>query len=180
MVVSSLVCCPRTLHFSTYAKLGPGYGVGLISCFVPLLVADCAPAALRGASVTAYQLGIAIGLVLGTAVTYNTQFRHETGAYRIPMGIIILWPVILVPGLLMFVPESPRWLLGRNRYEAAARALRKLNGKSASAESLEADLGFMSKCVEAERELYASAGWRQIFTWGAEGRKAYLGFALQG
>ncbi|KFZ20703.1 hypothetical protein V502_03052 [Pseudogymnoascus sp. VKM F-4520 (FW-2644)] len=160
-------------------RLFTGYGVGLLSCFVPLLVADCAPAVLRGASVAAYQLGIASGLVLGTAVTYKTQPRHDTGAYRIPMAIIILWPVILVPGLLTFVPESPRWLLGHNRYDAAARALRKLNGKTASADALEAELAIMRTSIETERELYASAGWRQIFTWGPEGRKAYLGFALQ-
>lgn len=104
-----------------------GLGVGLISNFVPLLVADCAPAECRGAMVCMYQFMIGVGLLVGTIVTNFTNVRTDSGAYRIPMAVQYIFPILLVIGLVFFIPESPRWLLQKSRREEARHAIRRLN-----------------------------------------------------
>lgn len=152
-----------------------GYAVGLISCVVPLYVADCAPARVRGALVSMYQFCIALGLLLGTIVDYATHTRTDSGSFRIPMAIQLVFPLILVPGLLLFVPESPRWLLEHGKTDQARASLIRLKGDEL--ELIEHEIISISRSAE---DRSARGSWASVFKWGPEGRKAYLGFALQG
>ena len=185
-VSSTLVCIGVVLQVagSTFGTLIPGriilgIAVGLISNFVPLLVADCAPAECRGALVTMYQLMIGIGLLLGSIVTNYTNTRPDTGAYRIPMAVQLLCPILLVFGLIMFIPESPRWLLQKGRKEDTLKSLRRLrHGQKDRDRLVELEM------AELEAEIRITEGqkrasWRNVFKYGPEGRKAYLLFALQ-
>lgn len=154
-----------------------GYAIGLISCFVPLYVADCAPARLRGALVTLYQFVIGLGLLLGVCVDDDTKDRIDTGAFRIPMGVQFVFPIVLIPGLLFLAPESPRWLVAHNKHAEAKKALQRL--RKADDEAIDSELAAIELAAEQNR-VHGLGSWSEIFTWGPEGRKAYLGFAIQG
>ncbi|KAG9949566.1 general substrate transporter, partial [Aureobasidium melanogenum] len=150
-----------------------GYAVGLISCLVPVYIADCAPARFRGALVSMYQYCLGLGLLLGVIVDYCTKDRTDTASFKIPIAVQFVFPVVLVPGLLLFVPESPRWLVQTNNIDKAKRSIMRLTGKSA--ERAEEDVTQLRLLQPMSNE----SSWRGIFTWGPEGRKAYLGCALQ-
>ncbi|OOF99286.1 hypothetical protein ASPCADRAFT_504730 [Aspergillus carbonarius ITEM 5010] len=152
-----------------------GYAVGLISCLVPLYVADCAPARFRGALVSLYQFDVGLGLLLGVIVDNATKNRTDSGAYRIPMAVQLVFPVILVPGLILFAPESPRWLLTKGKIEQARAALRRLHGNHPHL--IESEILHISEMIEEERRMESS--WRDLLRWNPDGRKAYLGMALQ-
>ncbi|THV50866.1 hypothetical protein BGAL_0133g00240 [Botrytis galanthina] len=102
-----------------------GFGVGLISALIPLYQSETAPKWIRGVIVGCYQLAITIGLLLAAVVDNATQHRSDTGSYRIPIAIQFLWAIILVIGLL-FLPETPRYLIKRGNYQKAAESLAKL------------------------------------------------------
>ncbi|KAJ5702696.1 general substrate transporter [Penicillium malachiteum] len=156
-------------------RLFLGYAVGLISCLVPLYVADCSPAQFRGALVSLYQFNVGLGLLLGILVDEAAKDRTDSGAYRIPMAVQLVFPIILIPGLLFFAPESPRWLLGKGKSEKARIALRKLYGDRP--DFIENKIREIMQLIEEER---VSAGsWEDLLTWNIDGRKAYLGMALQ-
>lgn len=157
-------------------RLVVGYAVGLLSCLVPLYIADCAPARFRGALVTMYQFFIAIGLVLGVCVDYGTHTRTDTGSFRIPMAMQLLIPLILIPSLLFLAPESPRWLAVKGQINRARHSLGQLYGK-ADADELDRNLAAIQYSVS--QEVSQSSGWKAIFSWGPEGRKAYLACAMQ-
>lgn len=150
--------------------------MGLISCLVPLYVADCAPARFRGALVSLYQFDVGLGLLLGVIVDNATKNRNDSGAYRIPMAVQLVFPVILVPGLILFAPESPRWLLKKGKTEQARAALRRLHGNRPDV--IESEILYISGTIEEERR--AEGSWRELLHWHQDGRKAYLGMALQG
>jgi SP family sugar:H+ symporter-like MFS transporter len=183
---ASLICgrlfLGRTTSFDISRNgqlMSLGYAVGLISCFVPLYVAECAPASIRGASVTAYQFLIGIGLILGLVVDYATSKRTDTGSYRIPMAVQLMFPIVFCSGLLTIAPESPRWLFRHKGPEASAAAFRQLNGKRTT-EEIQAELNMMDAAIEMEIADSRRSSWKQVFSWGPEGRKAWLGFSIQG
>ncbi|KAF2811283.1 glucose transporter-like protein [Mytilinidion resinicola] len=102
-----------------------GLGVGLVSAQIPMYQSETSPKWIRGTIVGAYQLAITIGLLLAAIVNNSTQNRNDTGSYRIPIAVQFLWSLILVIGLF-FLPETPRYLIKRDRYDKAAIALGKL------------------------------------------------------
>lgn len=93
-----------------------GLGVGLVSVIIPMYQSETAPKWIRGTIVGAYQLAITIGLFIAAIVNNSTKDRNDTGSYRIPISIQLLWSLILVIGLI-FLPETPRYLIKMNRRE---------------------------------------------------------------
>lgn len=150
--------------------------MGLISCLVPLYIADCSPARFRGALVSVYQFDVGLGLLFGVVVDNATKNRNDSGAYRIPMAVQLIFPIILVPGLILFAPESPRWLLTKGKVEQARKSLRRLHGDRP--DFIESEILYITGLIEEERQTEGS--WMDLLKWNADGRKAYLGMALQG
>ncbi|EIM86920.1 MFS monosaccharide transporter [Stereum hirsutum FP-91666 SS1] len=133
-----------------------GLGVGLISTLVPMYQSECSPKWIRGAVVAAYQWAITIGLLLASVVNNATQNRPDHSSYRIPIGIQFIWAAVLSVGML-FLPESPRWLVKRGRDADAAHALSRLTGLSETDPELEVELNDVRANLEAEKALGESS-----------------------
>ena len=58
-------------------------------------MSEIAPRKVRGAIVSGYQFCITIGILLASCVVYGTQNRTNSGSYRIPIAIQLLWALIL-------------------------------------------------------------------------------------
>jgi SP family sugar porter-like MFS transporter len=111
--------------FVLYRILG-GLAVGGASVLAPMYIAEVSPAHLRGRMVSINQLTIVIGISLAY---YSNWFLLEIGenAWR------WMFAAEAVPSLLFFfalfiVPESPRWLVARNRENDAKQVLTKVAG----------------------------------------------------
>ncbi|KAK6358067.1 High-affinity glucose transporter rgt2 [Orbilia blumenaviensis] len=106
-------------------RLIAGLGVGLLSYHsaqVPMYQSETSPKWIRGAIVGSYQLAITIGLLLASCADQGTHQRQDTGSYRIPLSIQFVWALILFFGM-MFLPETPRFLIKRGRLDVAAKSL---------------------------------------------------------
>jgi hypothetical protein len=60
-------------------------------------------------------------------IAYGCSSIEGTSAFRIPWGVQMLPAVILFFGLF-FLPESPRWLAGKSRWEQAHAVLALVHG----------------------------------------------------
>ncbi|KAG8915253.1 hypothetical protein FRC01_003724 [Tulasnella sp. 417] len=104
-----------------------GIGVGSLSMIVPLYNAELAPPEIRGSLVALQQLAIVGGIMVSYWFTYGTQYIGGTGdsqskaAWLVPVTIQLVPAIILSIGI-MFMPQSPRWLMSRGR-EAECRQI---------------------------------------------------------
>ncbi len=124
------------------ARILGGLGIGIASVVGPLYMAEVSPPRIRGRLISLYQLAITIGILIafasnalivhfGAAIarTFNAlrwflvtdMWRGMLGACAIPSFIFLV--------LILFVPESPRWLLKRGRKEQAEAILTRLVGE---------------------------------------------------
>ncbi|ODQ78897.1 hypothetical protein BABINDRAFT_162562 [Babjeviella inositovora NRRL Y-12698] len=121
-----------------------GFGVGIASVVSPLYITELAPAKWRGRLVmmasiirTGAQLasyGIGAGLV------------HVNKGWRILVAIS-LFPTLLQAALLTRLPDTPRYLVGKNRLDEARDVMVRING-GASDKSIDA------KIVELQEATY--------------------------
>lgn len=100
-------------------RLIQGVGVGLVTIVVPLYMVEVMPPAIRGRSVTLFQLCLTFGILMGYLVGY---IFHDSGNWRAMFATALL-PTAAFLLLGLGLPRSPRWLIKRGRPEAAHRAL---------------------------------------------------------
>ncbi|KAI0977302.1 sugar transporter-domain-containing protein [Xylaria arbuscula] len=101
-------------------RLLMGIGMGLKASTIPIFAAENSPAAVRGALVMSWQMWTAFGIFLGTAI--NLAFYTVASNWRFMLGAAFL-PAVPLLLLIFFCPESPRWLMKKNRYPEAWTSL---------------------------------------------------------
>ena len=113
---------------------------GISASLLPTYQAECAPASCRGSLVSIYTWFVDIGAVTAVGIVYHTYMRTDSGAYRIVMGVQMIYPLIILC-CLPFLPETPRYLCMKGRDEEASKVLRSLrvNPETAAQELLEID-----------------------------------------
>ncbi len=101
-----------------------GLGIGLSSSTVPVYISEVAPADARGWQVSLFQLAITVGILLAYLVDY--AFAQVQG-WRWMFGLAVVPAAIFGSGMI-FLPESPRWLLRRGCRETAQAMLARIRG----------------------------------------------------
>lgn len=155
-------------EFILWRILGGG-AIGLASNLSPMYIAEVAPAAARGRLVSLNQFTIVIGILLAQIVNWLIAQPVPEGAtaaeilqsWNGQIGWRWMFGVTAIPSLLflvgvLFVPESPRWLVKNGRAEQAARVLEKIAGQESGARAL--------REIEATlRNETEKVDWRALF-----------------
>ena len=138
-----------------------GLAVGMLSVLCPLFISEVSPKHLRGTLVYCFQLMITLGIFLGYCTTYGTKSYSDSRQWRIPLGLCFAWALCLVAGMVR-MPESPRYLVGKDRIEDAKMSLAKTNKVSPEDPALYRELQLIQAGVERER-LAGKASWGTLF-----------------
>ncbi|KAI5450929.1 hypothetical protein NCC49_002669 [Naganishia albida] len=103
-----------------------GLGVGALSALIPLYNSEAAPKHLRGPMVVMYQLMICAGIAWSYGLSWATSGIPNRACWMVPVGFQLVLGVFIAVGIL-FLPESPRLLLGRGNVAAASKSIATLN-----------------------------------------------------
>jgi len=150
-------------HFVFY-RISGGIGVGIASMVSPMYIAEIAPAEKRGTLVSLNQFAIILGMLIIYFVNYNISRRgdafwlHTIGWRQMFASEIIPAGIFLVA--LLFVPETPRYLVMRGREEKALKVLHKTVGGGAENEIIAIRESLTEKSPSM-RSYYLS-----MITWG--------------
>lgn len=129
-----------------------GLAIGGVSVIVPLYIVEIAPGHLRGRLVAVNQLNIVLGILTSYVSNYlvakaidnqsivwewctklanffvTTPMGADEIKWRLMLGAECL-PIIIFWALLFTIPESPRWLVRKNRKEEARKVLEKIGNE---------------------------------------------------
>jgi sugar porter (SP) family MFS transporter len=170
-VASAVVAaCSWGLGSLIAARFVTGLAIGGSSVLAPVYIAEIAPPARRGRLVGLFQLMIVSGILV--AFLSNAlvgEIASDATAWRWKLGVPAL-PALLFLGLLLRIPDSPRWLIARGR-EAEARAGLELIGVPHP----EIELQAIRQGIQAEAETRTSR-----LSWTLHRRPILLAIMLAG
>ncbi|KAI6785489.1 High-affinity fructose transporter-like protein [Emericellopsis cladophorae] len=141
-----------------------GLGVGNLSVGVPMFQSESSPREIRGAVVASYQLMITIGILVSNLINYGVrEIQEQDASWRIVIGLGIFFSLPLGGGILA-VPESPRWLAQRGRWEDARTSFARLRGMKDDPGNplVEDDINEMRTILEKEQQV-GSGTWLECF-----------------
>lgn len=124
---------PFTIFDFIFWRIVGGIGVGAASVIAPAYIAETAPAHLRGRMGSLQQLAIVTGIF--AALVSNFVFVSLAGSAESVLWGFKAWqwmfwaevvPAVAYGLCALFIPESPRYLVARQRFEEASRVLTKL------------------------------------------------------
>ncbi len=107
--------------FSAFRFIG-GLGVGASSVAAPIYISEIAPAENRGRLVALYQFNIVFGILVAFLSNYLIGQYMGAEGWRWMLGIEAL-PAIIYTIMVLGVPNSPRWLLLKNKDEGQVKSL---------------------------------------------------------
>lgn len=168
------------IAFNLYRVLG-GIGVGLASAICPMYIAEIAPSNIRGTLVSWNQFAIIFGqlvvyfvnfLILGSHANpvidlvngVNQIVNPDAAAWTIEKGWRLMFVSEAVPAgmfalLVLFVPETPRYLALCGRDKKALDILSRINGTT-QAQAILADI---KATAQKKTERIFTYGWLVIF-----------------
>jgi sugar porter (SP) family MFS transporter len=130
-----------TFFILVFARMMAGIGVGISLILAPMYIAEIAPPEKRGRLVSFNQLNIVLGISVAFFTNYLIVYLSSSDAawvqtlkikeynWRWMLGIEF-FPSILYFILLFFVPQSPRWLIMKDRPEEALDVLRSFSDEA--------------------------------------------------
>lgn len=150
-------------------RIAGGVAIGLSSNISPLYIAEISPAAIRGRLVSLNQFAIVSGILL--AQIANWQIARPIPNHLSHIAFLQSWNVqygwrwmfcaVVVPAVIFtitsfFIPESPRWLLTKNKDASAHDVLARIGGFSYAV----SEVANIRKTLDLEEGMKTS--WRDL------------------
>jgi MFS family permease len=148
---------------------------------VPLWITEIAPPHGRGVLASINGLMATFGYTLASYVGVGFYY-YQNGSgqqWRAPLAFVCLPPLVTIGNIFFFkIPESPRWLLSKQKEEQAREIIEHLHRRSDHDNSHYAELEFleMKKQIEMDRSLDSS--WRILVIRPSYRKRALISCSL--
>ncbi|KAJ5132446.1 hypothetical protein N7448_006604 [Penicillium atrosanguineum] len=170
--LGAFICCigatlqasAQNLSMILVGRILAGWAVGLMSMSVPVYQAEFAHPRSRGLIVGLSQQMIGIGFIVSTWIGYGSLHASDSSEFqwRFPLAFQVVPALTLVIGMI-FLPESPRYLIEKDKFSEAMQVLRKMHSDGTNDDWIEAEYTGICRTIAAEKSI-AMPGWMPMFT----------------
>ncbi|KAK4428300.1 Monosaccharide-sensing protein 2 [Sesamum alatum] len=110
------------------ARLLDGFGIGLAVTLVPLYISETAPSEIRGLLNTLPQFTGSGGMFLAYCMIFGMSLQPSP-SWRLMLGVLSIPSLLYFALTVLYLPESPRWLVSKGKMLEAKRVLQQLRGR---------------------------------------------------
>ena len=106
-----------------------GLSIGASSVVAPVYISEIAPPKYRGRMVISFQLNVVSGILIAYFSNYLLQGVGGANDWRWMLGVVAI-PSLVFSTLMLFTPETPRWLVLFKKDDEAALKVLALTGEA--------------------------------------------------
>ncbi|OAL32912.1 hypothetical protein AYO20_07703 [Fonsecaea nubica] len=179
---STLVAAAQNIAMFIVFRFFAGAGAYALCVVLPIYTAEIAAPELRGLFVglngVMCGFGYSIAAYMGLAFSYSS---NETVQWRAPLALAVPWPILMLV-LVYYLPESPRYLLLKNRNEEAWKVVSSLHSTKNDADQVFAREEFYQMQKQTELDRTIGSSWLKLFTKPSNQKRLMvgMGFAFVG
>jgi len=141
-----------------------GFGLSFAAGAAPMLVTEISYPTYRAPLTSTYNSLWYSGAIVAAWTTFGTFKIPSTWSWRIPSALQGL-PSVLQVFLVLFCPESPRWLISKGREEEALKILAYYHADGNRDDPLvQYEFNEIKTAIELDRTVTANVGWKSFFT----------------
>ncbi|KAM0324444.1 hypothetical protein ACHAQA_008226 [Verticillium albo-atrum] len=143
-----LECSAFSLAQLIVGRVIVGLGIGQLSSIVPVWQSETSGAKNRGRHVVLDGLFICVGYVLESWINLGFwEFKSGPVTWRPSIAIAIVFSLVLIFSIYL-LPESPRWLVLKNRSDAAREVVAALRGLPVDSMEVQAEVTGIEHSLE--------------------------------
>ena len=142
-----------------------GVGNGMNTATIPTYQAECSKTTNRGLLICIEGGVIAFGTLIAYWTDYGCSYGPDQLTWRFPIAFQIVFALIILVGP-MFLPESPRWLLSKDRHEDAIKVIAALRGHNIGSEETRLEAHIIMDSLRASGHKGGNTAFSALFTNG--------------
>ncbi|KXX74778.1 Lactose permease [Madurella mycetomatis] len=163
MVIGAIIQGFST-HVAMYIIARMILGFGIPTCIVSgsSLIGELAYPKERPVMTSLFNVAYFVGQIIAAAICFGTNNIGDNWAWRIP-SLLQICPSLLQICFVFFLPESPRWLITKDRAQEAQDILTKYHGEGdRGMEFVAAEFAQMQTTIRLELEA-SKKSWLDLF-----------------
>ncbi|KAH6613539.1 general substrate transporter [Chaetomium sp. MPI-SDFR-AT-0129] len=163
MVIGALIQ-GFSVHVGMYIVARMILGFGIPTCIVSgsSLIGELAYPKERPVLTSLFNVSYFVGQIVAAAICFGTNSIKSDWAWRIP-SLLQICPSLIQLSFVFFLPESPRWLITKDRSQEAQAILAKYHGETdRGAEFVAAEFAQMQTTIRIELE-NSKKSWVDLF-----------------
>ncbi|KAI8629981.1 high-affinity glucose transporter [Xylariaceae sp. FL1651] len=161
IIGSIIIAASMNIPMLIVSRVINGFSVGICSAQVPVYISEISPPSKRGRLIGMQQWAITWGIAIMFFLCYGSSFIRGEAAFRLPWGLQIIPAALLFLGLCV-LPESPRWLAKKDRWDEAKEVLILVHGKGdPDAPIVAKEMAEIREVIELDRH-HADVSWFEL------------------
>ncbi|PQE13087.1 Hexose carrier protein [Rutstroemia sp. NJR-2017a BBW] len=142
-----------------------GVGNGINTSTIPTYQAECSRTTNRGLLICIEGGVIAFGTMIAYWIDYGASYGPDDLTWRFPIAFQIFFGLILIVGSY-YLPESPRWLLSKDRHEEGLDVIAALNGLEHNDPQVQLEKQIIMDSIMASGQVGTKTPFSALFTGG--------------
>lgn len=156
---TAILVWPSRLDVLYAARLFAGLAKGMTLCSIPIYVGEIAEVKLRGTVLSMFPISLALGMIGIQSIGQVLDYQQ--------LNMVGLSFSTVFTVLFLFMPESPYYLMQKNRRDQAEKSLRRIRAKGDVTDELE----MIEKTVA--KQMQSKATYGELFM-NKSNRKAFV------